>query len=89
MTLNGVVALILRYFTELCSSKANRVKVVELCRRKKFAFAIPSHLSANTTKTFKARLDKFWHNQDIIIISGHSCKEPEVVAIVYMKNLGK
>ena len=23
-------------------------------------------LSANTTNTFKARLDKFWHNQDII-----------------------
>jgi len=22
--------------------------------------------SANTTDTFKARLDKFWHNQDII-----------------------
>jgi len=23
-------------------------------------------VSANTTHTFKARLDKFWHNQDII-----------------------
>ena len=23
-------------------------------------------VSANTTNTFKARLDKFWHNQDII-----------------------
>jgi len=22
--------------------------------------------SANTTDTFKARLDKFWHNQDIV-----------------------
>jgi len=23
-------------------------------------------VSANTTDTFKARLDKFWHNQDIV-----------------------
>ena len=23
-------------------------------------------VSANTTNTFKAKLDKFWHNQDII-----------------------
>ena len=23
-------------------------------------------VSANTTNTFKARLDKFWHNQDIV-----------------------
>ena len=40
----------------------------------------------------QARLDKFWHNQYnyyIIIISGHSCKEPEVVASVYMKKLSK
>jgi len=24
-------------------------------------------VSANTTNTFKARLDKFWHNQDIML----------------------
>ena len=49
-------------------------------------------VSANTTNTFKARLDKFWHNQDIIYITlGHSSKEAEVVASVYniMKNLSK
>jgi len=23
-------------------------------------------VSANTTNTFKARLDKFWHNQDVV-----------------------
>jgi len=23
-------------------------------------------VSANTTSTFKARLDKFWHNQDVV-----------------------
>ena len=47
-------------------------------------------VSANTTNTFKTRLDKFWHNQDvIIIISGHSCMEPEVVASFCMKNLSK
>ena len=23
-------------------------------------------VSANTTNTYKARLDKFWHNQDIV-----------------------
>jgi len=37
-------------------------------------------VSANTTNTFKTRLDKFGHKQDVIyMISGHSCKEPEVV----------
>ena len=25
-----------------------------------------SVVSANTTNTFKVRLDKFWHNQDIV-----------------------
>ena len=44
-------------------------------------------VSANTTNTFKARLDKFWHNQDVVYDLKHSCKEPEVVASVYMKNL--
>jgi len=46
-------------------------------------------VSANTTNMFKARLDKFWHNQDIIYhFRAHACcKEPEVVASVYMKNL--
>ena len=74
-------------------------------------------VSANTTNTFKARLDKFWHNQDVVYNNDnnnnnnnnntsicnarsvskhteseaqkHSCKEPEVVASVYMKNLSK
>jgi len=36
-------------------------------------------VSAKTTNTFKARLDKFWHN----------CSEPEVVASFCMKNLSK
>ena len=45
-------------------------------------------VSANTTDTFKTRLDKFWHNQDILdIISGHSCREPEATASCYTKNL--
>jgi len=35
MTLNGVMALILRYFTEFCS-------FLGACRRKKFTFAISS-----------------------------------------------
>jgi len=48
MTLNGLVALILRYFTELCSSKANRVKVVELCRRKKFSISSLDELLVTT-----------------------------------------
>jgi len=45
---------------------------------------------ANTTDTFKARLDKFWHKfliKMLCMILKHSCKEPEVVASVYMKNL--
>jgi len=29
-------------------------------------------VSANTTNTFKARLDKFWHNQDVCISPGIS-----------------
>jgi len=58
-------------------------RVVNICN------SLPNWIvSANTTNTSKARLDKFWHNQDIIyIISKHSYKEPEVVASVYMKNL--
>ena len=32
-----------------------------------FSFSLPnSVVSANTTNTFKVRLDKFWHNQDIV-----------------------
>ena len=27
---------------------------------------VPAVVSANTTDTFKARLDRFWHNQDIV-----------------------
>jgi len=46
--------------------------------------SLPNWVSANTTNTFKARLNKFWHNQE-----EYSCKETEVVASVYMKNLGK
>jgi len=46
-------------------------------------------VSANTTNTLK----QGWINSGIIkilyIISGHSCKEPEVVARVCMKNLRK
>jgi len=41
MTLNGVMALILRYFTELRSSRgALRISVRVRCRRKKFTFAL-------------------------------------------------
>jgi len=48
-------------------------------------------VSANTSNTFKARLDKFWHNQDIIYNFRTQSKEAEVVASVYniMKNLSK
>jgi len=28
--------------------------------------SLPNWVVANTTNTFKARLDKFWHNQDIV-----------------------
>jgi len=40
-------------------------------------------VSANTTNTFKTRLDKFWQNQDIIY------KEPEVVAVFCTNSLSK
>ena len=42
MTLNGVMALILRYFTEFGSFRAHCVKVVEDIVAKKFTFAIAS-----------------------------------------------
>jgi len=42
MTLSGVMALILRYFTEFGSSGAHCVKVVEDVVVKKFTFAISS-----------------------------------------------
>jgi len=45
---------------------------------------------ANTTKTLKTRFDKLGtiRIQDSII-SGHSCKEPKVVASFRTKNLSK
>jgi len=42
MTMNGVMALILRYFTELGSFRGALRKVVEDVVVKKFAFAISS-----------------------------------------------
>ena len=45
-----------------------------------------SVVSANTTNTFKVRLDKFWHNQDIYMILEHSCREPEVVVKYCVRN---
>jgi len=42
MTLNGVMALILRYFTEFGSFRGALRKSGWRCRRKKFAFAISS-----------------------------------------------
>jgi len=44
-------------------------------------------LSANTTNTFKARLDKFWHNQDVVYDFKVQLQGMGVVASVYMKNL--
>jgi len=36
-------------------------RVVNICN------SLPNWaVSANTTNTFKARLDKFWHNQDVV-----------------------
>jgi len=43
-------------------------------------------VSANITNTFKARLDKFWHNQDMYVILEHSCREPEVVVKCCVRN---
>jgi len=42
MILNGVMALILPHFTELCSSQAHCKKVVEDVVVRKFTFAISS-----------------------------------------------
>jgi len=42
MTLNGVIPLILRYFSEFGSFRAHCVKVVEDVAVKKFTFAISS-----------------------------------------------
>ena len=39
-------------------------------------------VSANSTNTFKNRLDKYWENQDIIMISKLSCTESEVAVNV-------
>jgi len=42
MTLNGVMALILRYFTEFSSFRGARHKSGWRCRRKKFTFGVSS-----------------------------------------------
>jgi len=46
-------------------------------------------LSANTTNTFKAKLVKFWHNQDNMHNFRALLREPEVVASFRTKNLSK
>jgi len=43
-------------------------------------------VSANTTNTFKARLDKFWHNQDVLYDFKAQLQGTAVVASVYTKN---
>jgi len=43
----------------------------------------------NTTNTFKARLDKFWHNQDVVYDWENSCWEPEVVVKCCVRNFSK
>jgi len=34
---------------------------------------------ANSTNTFKHRLDIYWQDQEIIYDFVHSCREPEVI----------
>ena len=43
-------------------------------------------VSAYTTDTFKARLDKFWHSQVLYMILEHNCRELEVVVKCCMRN---
>jgi len=42
MTLNGVMVLVLRYFTEFGSFRSTLRKSAWRCRRKKFTFAVSS-----------------------------------------------
>jgi len=46
-------------------------------------------VSANTTDTFKARLDKFWHNQDIVYDFRAQLREPEVGVKFCINNFTK
>jgi len=46
-------------------------------------------VSANTTNTFKSRLDKFWQNQDVTTTLKHNCTELEVAVKVCVKNVSK
>ena len=46
-------------------------------------------VSANTTNTFKIDCINSGTTRILYIISGHSCKEPEVVASFCMKTLSK
>ena len=43
-------------------------------------------VSAYTTDTFKARLDKFWHSQDIVYDLENSCRELEVIVKCCVRN---
>ena len=44
-------------------------------------------VSANTTSTFKARLDKFWHNQDVVYDFKAQLQGTGSRSECYMKNL--
>jgi len=46
-------------------------------------------LSANTTNTFKSRLDKFGQNEDVIYNFKHNWTELEVAVKVCVKNISK
>ena len=46
-------------------------------------------VSANTTDTFKARLDKFWHNQDIVYDFRAQLQGTEVGVKFCMNNFNK
>jgi len=76
MTLNVVMAIILRYFSKFAyfpgvlrkSSRSLSHLLVSSCSNRVVNTwnSLPNWVvSANSTNTFKARLDQFWHNQDI------------------------
>ena len=77
-------------FTSILHSQAETsAREASYCEPVRLVRCFYGPVSANTTNTFKTRLDKFWHNQREQQHFRALCKEPEVVANFRMMNLSK
>ena len=86
MTLNGVMAIILRYFTDFGSFRDALHKSGWRCRRKKFMFAISSPGEFLVKRRWVADVVT-WLGETMLIITVHFCTVGLVRATLYLGTL--